>query len=274
MLTSLLLCFTFIAAQASAQQPEVTDPNLLGCVTANAIVSICYRATPSLSTATAFHQSASCVCYYSAAYAPAIFDDAHSRCFSYMSTASPQYVASITSVGGPVPSKPCGRAGNILSAPSTITDTSLFFSQTTDVNFQACQTVGNVVAMCASLTPGFSTITDPKSQASCLCYSGIVWKPTAFDNAWSSCVRYYSTGLPQQYSSLSNGPGGLTSTPCAVAGDVRAGVAATRTSTTTTAAPTSSLASTATGDRGDLRRASAWMLTGCMVVSVLVLWMS
>lgn len=201
---------------------QSTDRNVLGCVTANLIVSICHSLTPSLRTATAFTQSAPCLCYSSSAWAPGIFDAAHSLCYSYLSTASPAYVASATSINrGPIPSTPCRLAGNVLLATTTATDTSLFLSQTTDVNYMACTSVQNALSNCEILSPGFASLTDPKTQASCICYSGLVWKPTLFDNAWKSCLTFYSTAATAQFSAVT--AAGLTSTPCALAGDVRAG---------------------------------------------------
>ncbi|KAH8878614.1 hypothetical protein GQ53DRAFT_833015 [Thozetella sp. PMI_491] len=176
---------------------QVTDTNALACGTANAIVSICRSINPALVTASQFYSSAPCLCYSSTAWAPGIFDHYHSLCYSYLSTASPAYVASATSINhGPIPSDPCRLVGNILTAPVTVTDTALSITQPTDVGYSACQSVGNVVNNCEQLSPGFSTQTDPKTLASCLCYSGLAWKPSSFDNAWSSCVKYYSTAVP------------------------------------------------------------------------------
>lgn len=272
------MLFLSLLLQLRPVLAQITESNALGCATANAIISICHSISPALSTATAFYLSAPCLCYSSSAWAPSIFDNAHTRCYSYLSTASPQYVASATSVlGGPIPSAPCSQVGNLLQASTTATETSLFISQTTDVNYQACNVVQNAARYCQSMTPAFSTMTDPKEQASCLCYSGFLWKPTLFDNAWGSCLKFYSTGAVSQYTALANRPGGITSAPCALAGDVRAGATtadstpmATPTQTGATAtSPTSNSVPAPNEARGqDGLRKNALLVTGGLMIGL------
>ncbi|KAK4228627.1 hypothetical protein QBC38DRAFT_453999 [Podospora fimiseda] len=261
---------------------QLTNVNALGCETARAIVSACVGLTPALASATAFYQGAPCYCYVRTAWAPSIFDNAHTRCYSWISSVSPQAIASETArIGGPIPSSPCKQAGNLLGAPSTATETELIISQTTDPNYQACQTAQMALERCASLTPGFTTITDIKSQASCLCYSGLVWNPSRYDSVVVNCLKYLSTGSPSQYSALVNRPGGFTTTPCAMAGDVRAGVTPgpggttpfptpTQTTTTTFSSTTSSFlpVSNIGGDGKNLSDGSKSMLFVCAMLGV------
>ncbi|KAK4168362.1 hypothetical protein QBC43DRAFT_330896 [Cladorrhinum sp. PSN259] len=270
--------FVLFLLQTGNILAQVTDINALGCATAAAIVSACASLSPQLSTATAFAQLAPCYCYSSLAWAPSIFDNAHTRCYSWLSSVSPQAVASETSrLGGPIASSPCGQAGNIRGATTTATEQSIVNSRTTDVNYQACLTIQGAANQCASLTPGFQSITEPKSQASCFCYSGLVWNPGLYDGLWGSCLSYLSTGSPSQYSALVNRPGGITTSPCALAGDIRAGVTPTPGDSTSFSTPTRTSSTTSTSTSGpgsnaaggggrDLRRSSGtWMAVGFVV---------
>ncbi len=67
----------------------------------------------------------------------------------------------------------------------------------------ACLVVGEALAICGSLSPGFTTL-QPTAQAHCLCYSSTSWMPSIFDNAVGSCANYASTALPAAYQPLAN----------------------------------------------------------------------
>jgi hypothetical protein len=67
----------------------------------------------------------------------------------------------------------------------------------------ACQLVGEALAICDSLTPGFNTL-QPTDQAHCLCYSSTSWMPNIFDGAVKTCADYASTAVPGAFPSLSN----------------------------------------------------------------------
>ncbi len=67
----------------------------------------------------------------------------------------------------------------------------------------ACQLVGEALAICDSLTPGFNTL-QPTDQAQCLCYSSTYWMPKIFDGAVQTCADYASTAVPGAFPPLSN----------------------------------------------------------------------
>jgi hypothetical protein len=67
----------------------------------------------------------------------------------------------------------------------------------------ACQLVGEALAICDSLTPGFNTL-QPTDQAHCLCYSSTSWMPNIFDGAVKTCADYASTAVPGVFPPLSN----------------------------------------------------------------------
>jgi hypothetical protein len=67
----------------------------------------------------------------------------------------------------------------------------------------ACQLVGEALAICDSLTPGFNTL-QPTDQAHCLCYSSTSWMPNIFDSAVKTCADYASTAVPGAFPPLSN----------------------------------------------------------------------
>lgn len=163
---------------------------------------------------------------------------------------------------------PCEEAGNVLglsratdTAPQTVLGifsvlTATMTSATTataplNLNGLACQTISAAEAYCNSNTPGFSTLTDFRSEAPCYCYSGLVYKPSYFDIQWGSCMRYLSASATAELSRIaSTGAPVLTSTPCAAVGDVLD----IRSSTTSDAQPVSSLqgaaSATAAGTSG------------------------
>ncbi|KAH8680020.1 hypothetical protein BGZ60DRAFT_369047, partial [Tricladium varicosporioides] len=95
----------------------------------------------------------------------------------------------------------------------------------------SCLLLGEALAICGSLTPGFKNLSPP-NQAQCLCYSSTVWAPTLFDSAVKSCADFASASATSAYSALANIEGFCTSI-----GDV-AKVPASNTATPTTTAPT------------------------------------
>jgi hypothetical protein len=202
---------------------QVTDKNVQACNICGALSSYCVSVSPELAKATTFAPSAPCLCYVSTAWAPDVWDNYLASCYSYYSTASPALVASVTSLNhGPLPTDPCRRAGNVLGATKTLTDTELSISSPTDPGIIACNTVNGILSNCERVSPGFATLTDTNRIASCMCYSGLAWKPSVFDDAWGTCLRFYSTAAPSAYFSLT-ASGIVVTTPCARAGDVRAG---------------------------------------------------
>lgn len=67
----------------------------------------------------------------------------------------------------------------------------------------ACMVVGEAIAICGTLTPGFNTL-QPPAQAHCLCYSSTSWIPSIFDNAVKTCADYASKDVPGAYQPLAN----------------------------------------------------------------------
>jgi len=67
----------------------------------------------------------------------------------------------------------------------------------------ACNVVGQAIAICNTLTPGFNTL-QPTSQVHCLCYSSTSWRPSIFDNAVKTCADYAFTAAPGAYNPLAN----------------------------------------------------------------------
>jgi hypothetical protein len=67
----------------------------------------------------------------------------------------------------------------------------------------ACNVVGQAIAICNTLTPGFNTL-QPTAQAHCLCYSSTSWRPSIFDNAVKTCADYAFTAAPGAYNPLAN----------------------------------------------------------------------
>jgi len=187
-------------------------------------------------------------------------DGLHQSCLSYIATGNPTDAQSV-SVRARLPAAagsnttPCQSIGNVLGASATATGTAipnlgpppLTSRPVSDPNFQACTAVDRAWSACDAATPGFGTLSAFSLQAGCLCYSGLVWAPQTFDGRWSSCVNFMSTGDPARYSYVQSGQGGsITTAPCSIAGDVRAGTAA----QSTTARPTRSTTSVIPDDRG------------------------
>lgn len=80
----------------------------------------------------------------------------------------------------------------------------------------ACMVVGEALAICISLSPGFIKL-QPTAQAHCLCYSSTSWMPGIFDNAVKTCADYASTAVAGSYQPLANLEGF-----CQKVGDVEA----------------------------------------------------
>jgi len=90
------------------------------------------------------------------------------------------------------------RNPNSLEPTSTTTPPAQLLQQNS-----ACQLVGEALAICDSLTPGFNTL-QPTDQAHCLCYSSTSWMPNIFDSAVKTCADYASTAIPGAFPPLSN----------------------------------------------------------------------
>lgn len=67
---------------------------------------------------------------------------------------------------------------------------------------------------CASQTPGFGTSYYWEEQASCICYSGNSYAPSAFDIPYSSCLDVLYTSDYEAYTYLTIGSDDAASTPC------------------------------------------------------------
>ena len=83
-----------------------------------------------------------------------------------------------------------------------------------DPNYIACNSFYGIFENCASQTPGFSN--EPfTSKAFCVCYSSKTYVGSVFDGYYSSCLAYFSTGVPSEYSQIQSSDGGaITSRPC------------------------------------------------------------
>jgi hypothetical protein len=226
------------------------DPNASACGTVSAILSVCESLTPGFTSFTNFNFQAPCLCYASTYWYPNGYDGWLGSCYAGYKTANPTAYASFTaSIQGPPDTTPCHQVGNILSSsqftgPVTALYQPMSTPSITDINESACATLNVAAGCCDSITPGFSTITDFRVQASCYCYSGLVWDPSAYDAQWGSCVKYISTASPSLYSEVSAGGAPvLTSTPCAaVSGilDIRQSSTSSNRQTVTSASSASS----------------------------------
>ena len=102
-----------------------------------------------------------------------------------------------------------------------------------DPNYQACQRFNAVNDQCAAETPGFSDISAFSSQASCLCYVSSTYAPASYDGDFASCLSWFKTSDPEDYTSITAAAdGSLTLQPCSAAGDVRTSPAAASASAT------------------------------------------
>ena len=108
------------------------------------------------------------------------------------------------------------RSLSLQGAPSTTAPVSLMQNG-------GCQVVSLALAICASLSLGFTTL-DETAQARCLCYSSTKWAPEIFDTAVQSCADYASTAVPYAYRPLVNLEGF-----CQIIGDVETSTSASNT---------------------------------------------
>lgn len=99
-----------------------------------------------------------------------------------------------------------------------------------DPGSTSCDLWFNMEASCTVATPDFLSM-DFTQEASCLCYSGNVWQPSVFDNAFQTCFIHLSTASPSQFTAM--GGTDLITTPCIKAGDVIATPASANHSSTT-----------------------------------------
>lgn len=92
-------------------------------------------------------------------------------------------------------------------------------SASADPGSTSCDLWLSIESSCTAATPNFLDL--PFTQeASCLCYSGTVWQPSTFDNAFQKCLSHMSTASPSQWSAM--GGTALITTPCVKAGNVAA----------------------------------------------------
>ncbi|KAI4179546.1 MAG: hypothetical protein L6R41_007783 [Letrouitia leprolyta] len=75
---------------------------------------------------------------------------------------------------------------------------------------------------CASATPGFGASYFWEEQASCICYSGNSYAPSAFDTPYSSCLDVLSSSDYEVYTALTIGSEDAASTPCGSLADEQA----------------------------------------------------
>ncbi|KAL6251063.1 hypothetical protein RBB50_001271 [Rhinocladiella similis] len=87
-----------------------------------------------------------------------------------------------------------------------------------DPGSTSCDLWLSMESSCTAATPSFLDLPFIQ-EASCLCYSGTVWQPSTFDNAFQNCLNHLSTASPSQWSAM-GGSTSLITTPCAKAGNV------------------------------------------------------
>lgn len=84
-----------------------------------------------------------------------------------------------------------------------------------DPGYTSCNPALSMLSACTIATPNFLDL--PFSvEASCLCYSGSVWRPGVYDSYWDVCNSHLATASPSAFTAL--GP----SSPCQLVGDVKA----------------------------------------------------
>ena len=188
------------------------------CLTSFSLVSTCLSQSPALSTITAFAASATCLCYSGDTWAPYLYDNYHQSCFSFYTARN-----TIDAVTANIPTAPCQFLGNFRGATATAVVSTLPNPATTDPRYRACTSADMALSSCTSLSPGLFTAdpaTAPNAPASCLCYSGSVWMPLAYDKLLESCYAYFATAYPALYAAATSK--GVVTSPCISAGDVRA----------------------------------------------------
>ncbi|KAI1618809.1 hypothetical protein EDD36DRAFT_43279 [Exophiala viscosa] len=100
-----------------------------------------------------------------------------------------------------------------------------------DPGSTSCDVWFSIEASCTAATSDFLNLAFSQ-EASCLCYSGTVWQPSVFDNAFQTCLDHLSTASPSAFSAM--GGTDVPSTPCAEVGDVVATPALLTSSSATT----------------------------------------
>ncbi|EPE34164.1 hypothetical protein GLAREA_07177 [Glarea lozoyensis ATCC 20868] len=223
-LTYLQLITALLSFVAIAQE----NGNAAACRTVSSVIAACERLTPGFTSFTNFNFQAPCLCYASTYWFPNGYDGWIQSCDAGWQTGNPSaYAVATSSNGGPLVTTPCHKVGNILNSaeftgPVTALVRSVPPPSITNPGEAACATLVGAAAYCNSQSPGFSTLTDFRSQASCYCYSALVFNPTTYDSLWPACVRFLSTASPALYTQFSaNGAPVLTTSPCASVGDVR-----------------------------------------------------
>ena len=89
------------------------------------------------------------------------------------------------------------------------------------LSYRPCSSLSSAIKSCAIKSSGFfdSPFLD---QASCLCYVSGSFRPSVFDDYYSSCLGYAQTAGPDIYSSIQLGESRDISTPCAFIGGAAA----------------------------------------------------
>lgn len=213
------------------------------CDAFSSVLDACQIATPNIASLP-FTSAASCYCYSSSTYKPAVYDNAIVTCLEFFSTADPSYYSSLASTG--LQTAPCKALGNFASLSSSGTESTLASASGSltktggDANKVACSSWFDIFASCNAKIPSLTALPFT-AEASCLCYTGSIFAPSVYDKPWGSCVQYYKTASPAFYTS-SIGVGDGVMTPCASVGDVRATTSASSTSSTAAASSAASAA--------------------------------
>ena len=107
-----------------------------------------------------------------------------------------------------------GSAATSEAVASALVTSALPTSIANDPNYIACTSFYGIFENCESQTPGFSN--EPfTSKALCLCYSSETYVGSVYDGYYSSCLAYFSTGDPLEYSQIqASADGVVTSRPC------------------------------------------------------------
>ena len=144
-----------------------------------------------------------------------------------------------------------GSAAPSEAVTSALVTSALPTSIANDPNYIACTSFYGIFENCESQTPGFSN--EPfTSKALCLCYSSETYVGSVYDGHYSSCLAYFSTGDPSEYSQIQATDGGvITSRPCSA----NAGALTASTGPTTAASNGATTLAPITGNGGLLTHA-------------------
>lgn len=112
-----------------------------------------------------------------------------------------------------------GSTASSVPPSGTITSSASPADSSADPNFRACAQAESLIDECNSQTSGFTDLSNFSSQAPCLCYTSSTFAPSIFDGYFESCLAYFSSASPRDYSSITAQNGG-TQGSCSAVGDV------------------------------------------------------